>query len=241
MSHTLLAVFAHPDDEFSVGPLLARCAAEGHGVYLASITSGQKASATHSGIPRGEALGAAREEELRCAAAALGIHEPILLGFQDQGISTQHAADAVAGCLREIIERLRPEVLLTFGADGITGHPDHRAASYIVTEVFQEHRRLGWKPRKLYYTAFPDSLLASIPPPFDARLRTTADEFVTTVVDCRAWLDAAASAVRCHRTQWTPERMLQFEALNRDVLRGRVHLRLAMSAARESHVFDGLS
>jgi LmbE family N-acetylglucosaminyl deacetylase len=240
MSHTLVAVFAHPDDEFSVGPLLARCAGEGHRVHLVSITSGQKASATHSGIPRGEALGAAREDELRCAAASLGINEPMLLRFQDQGISTQHAADAVAGYLREIIERLHPEVLITFGPDGITWHQDHRAASYIVTEVFQEHRRLNWKPRKLHYTAFPDSLMAHIPPPFDARLRTTADEFITTVVDCRAWLDAAAKAVRCHRTQWTPERMTQFEALNREVLGGRVFLRLAAPAARESHVFEGL-
>ena len=241
MTHTLLAVFAHPDDEFTVGPLLARCAAEGHRAFLASITSGQKGAAPHAGIPPGDALGALREEELRRAAAALGIPEPLLLGFQDQGITTPDVADAVAGRLRSIIADLHPDVLITLGPDGITGHPDHRAASAIVTEVFQERRRLAWWPRKLYYTALPDSLLGAIPPPFDARLRTTADAFITTVVDCRAWLDAAGAAIRCHRTQWTPERMDQFDSLNRTVLGGRVHLRLAMAKCAETHILDGFS
>ena len=240
MSHTLLAVFAHPDDEFSVAPLLARTAAEGHRVVLAAITSGQKGVRAHAGIPAGDALAAVREQELRAAAAALGISPPLLLGFEDQGISTQPAADQVAARLREIVAELRPAVLLTFGPDGITGHPDHRAASNIATEVFQEHRRLSWRPRKLFYAALPDSLLGHIPPPFDARLRTTADELITTVEDCAAWLDPAIAALRCHRSQWTPEQMAHFEALHRDIFAGRVHLRRAAAPGRAENLFQGL-
>jgi LmbE family N-acetylglucosaminyl deacetylase len=239
VTHGVLAVFAHPDDEFCAGPLLARTAAEGHATWLASITSGQRGAGV-SGMPPGEALGRVREEELRGAAAALGIRPPILLGFEDQEIASQPQADRVGARLREIIAELRPEVLITFGPDGITGHPDHRAASNIVTEVFQEQRRLAFRPRKLYYIALPDGLMAQIPPPFDGRLRSTAEELITTVVDCREYLDLAAHAVRCHRTQWPPERMEQFDRLNRVILGGRVFLRRAMAAGAEDDIFAGL-
>ena len=60
--HTILAVFAHPDDETFIGGLLAKYAAEGHDVYLALTTSGQMGAA-NTNIPKGERLGAAREEE----------------------------------------------------------------------------------------------------------------------------------------------------------------------------------
>ncbi len=75
---TILAVFAHPDDEISVGAVLAKYAAEGHDVYLVTATSGQ-AGAGNTDIPAGPRLGAAREKEVRCSAGKLGIHEPILI------------------------------------------------------------------------------------------------------------------------------------------------------------------
>ena len=71
----ILAVFAHPDDETTVSPLLARYAKAGHPVYLATITSGQKGVRPHAGIAAGDQLGAAREKELRYAASALGVRE----------------------------------------------------------------------------------------------------------------------------------------------------------------------
>lgn len=238
---SILAIFAHPDDEFSIGPLLAKYAAEGHSVRLCSITSGQKGAPPHAKLPPGDRLGAVREQELQCAAEALGVPRPILLGFQDQGIANAPASDEVAARVRGLIETFAPDVLITFGPDGITGHPDHRAASYIVTEVFQQQGRLAHKPRKLYYTAFPESLCAALPPPFDARLRVTSDEWITTVVDCRGFLDRASAAIRCHRTQWLPARMDQFDALNRTVLQGRVFLRLAVPFPhhRETSLLDG--
>jgi LmbE family N-acetylglucosaminyl deacetylase len=241
VTHTILVVFPHPDDEFSVGPLLAKCAAEGHAVHLVSITSGQKGYRTHANIPAGETLGAAREEELRRAAAALGIREPIFWGFQDGDISGSALADAIGARLRELIDTLAPDILITFGPDGLSGHADHRVSSYVVTEVFQHQYRLKHKPRKLYYTAIPESLCAVIPPPFDARLRATSDSFITTAVDCAEFLDRAFAAVKCHTSQWPPERMEEFDSLNRKVLGGHVFLRLALPCPtqRETSLFDG--
>jgi LmbE family N-acetylglucosaminyl deacetylase len=239
----LLAVFAHPDDETTVGPLLARYAAEGHPVWLVSMTSGQKGVTPHGGIPAGDQLGKAREAELRCSASALGIREPILLGYQDQGISLPPEMEAIAGKLREIINRTKPDVILTWGPDGLTGHPDHRAASSIATQVFQQQALLEWKPKKLYYVAWPESRFARPVPPFirPGAIRYTADRFLTTRVDGRRHLDTARAAIQCHKTQWTPERMKDMDALNREGLGGNIYLRLALppsGAARETGVFD---
>lgn len=226
--HSVLAFFAHPDDETSAGPLLARCAAEGHEVYLASITSGQKGFRPHFNMPAGDQLGAVREDELRSAARALGINEPYLLGFEDQGISTQAVAEEVAARLRRIIEETKADVLLTWGPDGITGHPDHRMASNIAAVVFGQQGRLAHKPRKLYFVVFPES------------------RFVTAEIDCREYLAPALAAIRCHRTQWRPERMAEVHGMYARVFEGRVFLRLAMSRVpgrregRESSIVEGL-
>jgi LmbE family N-acetylglucosaminyl deacetylase len=232
-----------------MGPMLARYAAEGHDVYLVSITSGQKGYRPHFNMPVGDELGAVREEELRCAARALGIHEPFLLGFQDQGISTHDAAQAVAGRLREIINETRTDVMVTWGPDGITGHPDHRMTSNIATVVMQQQSLLAYKPSKLYYLGFPESLFAANPDPLNRKrlYLTVSDEFVTTAVDCREHFEAGLSAIRCHKTQWRPERMEQVHWMYRNVFDGRVYLRLALSRVavrqdgrREESVFEGL-
>jgi len=221
---TLLAVFAHPDDEFCVGPLLARAAARGHDVYLASITSGQLGSSPNIPVAKGPELGRLREDELRAAARCLGIHEPIAMGFQDQGISTREAAERVAAALAELFRRLRPEAAITFGPEGVSGHPDHRAASSLVTEVCQA----GHGTERLYYVAFPESRCIPMPPPFH-HLRCTADTLIDTVVDCSGYLDAARCAIGCHRSQWNATVAAQFDALNRRVLGGRVYLRRAFA------------
>src|SRR5262245_27816285 len=81
-SRTLVAVFAHPDDETSAAPALARYAREGVQVYLVIATDGA-AGGSSTSIPRGPELARARAEEAACAATALGAQPPILLGFPD--------------------------------------------------------------------------------------------------------------------------------------------------------------
>jgi LmbE family N-acetylglucosaminyl deacetylase len=243
---SILAVFAHPDDETSVGPLLAKQAAEGHEVYLVSITSGQKGVA-HTDIPPGEQLGSIREGELRCAAEQLGIHAPFLFRFQDQGISDPVVMEKAAEGLRAVINQTKPEVLITFSPGGVTGHPDHIAAAEITTQVFQQQGLLGHKPQKLYYVAFPESRLQKVSDPLNGRrsLHTVSDCFITTEIDCRAFLEKAYAAIQCHETQFPPERMAWLREMFSKILEGRVFLRLALSTTpfpreRETSLFEGL-
>jgi LmbE family N-acetylglucosaminyl deacetylase len=242
--HTVLAIFAHPDDETFIGGMLAKYAAEGHDVYLALTTSGQMGNA-NTDIPKGELLGAAREEEARCSCKALGIHEPFLLGFMDgDTAANREAAMEIPRRLREIINQVKPDVIITWGPDGLNGHPDHRVAASLVTEVFQQRSLLAHHPRRLYYVACPESRFKDAPFPFNRPgfIRTVSDEFVTTEVDVGRYLDKAYKSIQCHRTQFTEERMRQNDMLGREVFGGKVFLRLVLTslpfpAEKETNIF----
>ena len=242
----LMAVFSHPDDETTVGALLAKYAAEGHDVYLVSITSGQKGKTPFTDIPMGDELGAAREAELRCAASKLGIHPPILLGYQDQGISDPRTLAQVGAKLRGKINELTPDVIITWGAEGVTGHPDHRATHNIASEVFQQRSLLKHKPRKLYYVAFPESRFSNLK--IEGRrlpFRLVSDAFITTEVDCAKYEDQAWAAIQCHKTQWDAARMAEHRQIFEEVTGRHAFLRLALSdrpgkANTESDIFENL-
>jgi len=135
---TLVAVFAHGDDETAAAPVLARYAREGAQVYLIIATDGAQGG-RHTSIPRGPELARVRGEEARCAAKALGIHAPILLAFPDAQLGSYMDDPArllhVTAQVEGELQRLRPDALITWGPDGGTSHPDHRLVSSIVTQL----------------------------------------------------------------------------------------------------------
>lgn len=153
---TLVAVFAHPDDETSVGPILARYAREGVRGYLISATDGSQGG-KNTPIQRGDDLGQARTAEARCATDALGLQPPILLGFPDGRLGDYLADPSLlfrfTQRLREELQRLQPDALITWGPDGGTGHPDHRIVSSVVTQLV----RAGAPgvPQCLFYASIP--------------------------------------------------------------------------------------
>jgi len=143
MKKTLLVVIAHPDDEsFPVGGTLAKYAAEGVRVVLVSATRGE------AGIPGLSAVetGRLREAELSSAAQTLGVAHLEFLDYLD-GEFNRADEEAVVGKLLEIIQQEKPDALLTFGADGISGHPDHVAVHRFTTAAFD---RSGISGRLLY-------------------------------------------------------------------------------------------
>ena len=137
MTHSrlrLMAILAHPDDEsLGNGGTLARYAAEGVEVTLITATRGQRGwfgdPAENPGL---KALGDVRAAELRAAAAQLGLKEVILLEHVD-GEFDQADTEQVTCELVSHIRRVQPQVVLTFGADGAYGHPDHMTVSQLTT------------------------------------------------------------------------------------------------------------
>jgi LmbE family N-acetylglucosaminyl deacetylase len=149
--------------------------------------------------------------------------------------------------VRELFERTRAEVVITFGPEGVTGHVDHRVTGGIVALAFQQQGLLHHKPRKLYYVVLPESQILKVPEPLrrGRPLYTVSDAFITTEVDCRAYVEAGLRALECHRSQFAPERMAQFKEMNSRFFRDRISLMLALSTVprpngREDSILGGL-
>jgi LmbE family N-acetylglucosaminyl deacetylase len=120
-----LAVVAHPDDEsFGLGAVIDRLRATGAAVYIMCYTHGGASTlnATHADLHR------ARETELRRAAAELGAAGVTLLDYPDGGLVGAPTAE-LAGHVIAAAARAGASGLLVFDDTGVTGHPDHRAAT----------------------------------------------------------------------------------------------------------------
>ncbi len=84
MKHSLLAIFAHPDDEaFGTGGSLSCYACEDVRVDLVCATRGEVGEISDPSLATPETLGEVREEELRCAAETMGVNELIFLGYRE--------------------------------------------------------------------------------------------------------------------------------------------------------------
>ena len=221
--HKLVAVFAHPDDERIVGPLLARYAREGHDVYLVIATDGRKGVREHAGIPAGDSLARVRAEEARCAARQLGIHPPILLGFEDAGLASFNSLEGLEAKVDSILHELRPDAVISFGPEGGTGHPDHRLVGDVVTQIVQSGG--PGIPAALYYPSLPTERMQDAPAA-QPTIATMPQRYLPIAVPFAVGdLEAGRRAFACHRTQYTPTEM---DAINRYLAHGwdgAVHLR----------------
>src|SRR3954468_20908172 len=144
---TLLAVFAHPDDEsIACGGLLARCAEGGARVVLVCATHGE-----NCGGVRDAALFETRAQELQNAARALGVSEVVLLEYPDGFLPWIDEQEFEARIAAEI-QRVNPDVVITFGDDGLYWHPDHIAVPERTTGAVAS---LGDAAPALYYVTMP--------------------------------------------------------------------------------------
>ena len=180
---TLLAVFAHPDDEtFGPGGTLAKYAASGVEVHYVCATKGEAGEAPAHLLQRYRDMEELRATELECASRILGIKQVHFLGYRDSGMlgsednshprSLQQAKDEeVTGKIVGLIRQIRPQVLITFDPHGGYGHPDHIKIHRTATEAFfaaadpdrfPAQKEQGISPHQaqcLYYTAFPRRVL----------------------------------------------------------------------------------
>lgn len=135
MAKQMLLIFAHPDDEsFALGGTIAKYAQQGVNITLVAATRGEAGKTC--GICKPEELGLVREQELRQAAEVLGITNVIFLGYLDKEVPMAPPLEIVEKLVR-IIRDVRPQVIITFGADGASGHRDHRAIHHFAKSAIQ--------------------------------------------------------------------------------------------------------
>ncbi|WP_410587338.1 mycothiol conjugate amidase Mca [Amycolatopsis sp. lyj-23] len=175
MTFRLLSVHAHPDDESSKGAAtLARYAAEGVDVLVATCTGGERGDILNPALDTPEThadLPAIRRREMAAAAEILGVRHRFL-GLVDSGLpgpgellpEGSFAAlplPEAAAPLVALIREFRPHVVITYDETGGYPHPDHIRTHEVTVEAFtaaaDPARYPGtgepWQPQKLYYQA----------------------------------------------------------------------------------------
>ena len=238
---TLVAVWAHADDESSVGPILARYAREGVQVHIIIATDGAQGAANTS-VPRGPEIAKLRVEEARCSAQALGVQPPILLGFPDGALGNYLMDQAMlfrlTQRLHEELQRLRPDALITWGPDGGYGHPDHRIISSIVTQLVRN--AAPGVPQRVFYASIPAEGIRAMYPARGAPplLIPDATLFTTRVRFTPADLEAARRSMACHKTQFSEEAVERSITAMREVLKGELLLSPMVPRATADDVFQ---
>lgn len=150
----ILGVFAHPDDEvFCVGGTMATYVEAGAEAMIVSATRGEAGQIRDAASATRATLGQARERELREACRCLGVQQVRLLDHLDGTLATLDH-DAFVEEVGEAIDEFAPDVVVTFGADGFYGHPDHVAVGLVVTAACA--RRPGLR---LFHSHFPRTRL----------------------------------------------------------------------------------
>ena len=225
---TLLLVHAHPDDEaISTGGAMMKARADGHRVVLVTATRGEVGEIYNmdeaSTRPH---LGEVRTKELEVASRLLGVNRGEFLDYRDSGMvgtadnenpKSFHQAplDEAAAKLAAIMREERPDVVVTYDADGTYGHPDHIKAHLVTNAALDMLEKEGWRPSKLYYTGIPQTLMQQFMEslPEDARRQEeegtiripgTPDELITTQVDVGQYVDRKREAFAVHVTQNDP-------------------------------------
>jgi len=223
MTYTLLLIQAHPDDENGIGGTLARYAAAGVRVMLACATRGEVGTIFDPTLATPQTIAGVREQELRCSCAALGIEPPLFLKCADGAV--RECGDVALEEVVRLVRQWRPQVLLSFGPDGIYGHPDHVAVSKLATRAwkmagdpaaYSQQVAAGlapYAPARLFYFELPASIIAIWSRYADLTvelngevlpIRGVPDAEITLKLDVARFADQKATASACHRTQMNP-------------------------------------
>ena len=238
-ARTLMGVWAHPDDEAYVSAgLMAEFRRAGHRVVLVTATLGEHGTNDPTHWPPAR-LAAHRRTELRNSLAILDVDELHLLGYEDGTCDRHDGTAAVA----DLVADIEPDLIVTFGPDGFTGHPDHRAVSRWATDAWMYARPEAdlW-----YATVTPDShrkwgsvnervgLWADQPDP----PCTEPDDVARSTVLTDEVLDLKVAALRAHASQTTALIEMLGDATYREWWRTESFRRPDPGAGHASAIFD---
>jgi LmbE family N-acetylglucosaminyl deacetylase len=231
----VLAVFAHPDDERVIGPLLSRLAREGRETHLVIATDGSQGVTDFAKIPAGAPLTAARVKEATCAANRLGVRRLHLIGLPDGGLASFDVLAKLRPAVKAIIDSLNPAVIITFGPEGGTGHPDHRLVGDVVTQIVQADAR--YANIDLLYASLPTERLRTAPPA-EPTVNGMTEALLTVRVPFEPQdLAAGREEFACHQSQYTPEQMAKVNAYLAHAWNGTVWMRPWTGALHDPAVF----
>ncbi|RJQ74704.1 GlcNAc-PI de-N-acetylase [Pseudonocardiaceae bacterium YIM PH 21723] len=223
---TIMAVHAHPDDEASgTGGILARYSAEGVRTIVVTCTNGEFGDAP-GGIKPGQpghdpaAVAELRLRELAESCTELGVTHVETLGYHDSGMEDWEYRGredvfcnvplaTVAAQVAELIEKYRPQVVISYDENGMYQHPDHVHAALAAAEAVKQ----TGIPQKLYQVAWKSTMFKELrkywaedeqladPTPEEIEQLQAADARLTTEVDVSGYTDAKRASLIAHASQ----------------------------------------
>jgi N-acetyl-1-D-myo-inositol-2-amino-2-deoxy-alpha-D-glucopyranoside deacetylase len=210
---TILAVFAHPDDEsLACGGTIARAAAAGARVVLHCASRGERGSVSDRNLVPDGNVGRARTLELFAAAEMLGVSE-VVVGSHPDGCLRWANVTALRAEIMMSVRHCRPDAVITFDEDGLYWHADHIGVHERTTTGVGS---LGADAPPLYYVALPRGAMRDLiaasqkkggtqPDPAFWGISPDAFGIATKppdfAIDVHEWIARKLAAMRCHRTQ----------------------------------------
>jgi LmbE family N-acetylglucosaminyl deacetylase len=220
---TLVGIFAHPDDEaFGTGGTLTKYAQNGVDVHLITATLGEAGQFANPGVPNSQPISRLREQELRNACRHYGIKQLHLLGYMDGQTAIVPPAEPVFRLVK-LLRAIKPQVVITFGPEGVYGHFDHlvvhRWASAAVEMCGDADKWPEAGPphqvARLFYRALPQAQvdrmdefsgratvdMGGVPFPFTGYPLAE----INAVIDVSQYAQTKLNGIRCHLSQLHPE------------------------------------
>jgi LmbE family N-acetylglucosaminyl deacetylase len=269
---TLMAVHAHPDDEASsTGGVIARCAGEGIRTVVVTCTDG-RCGDMPNGVKPGQPghdpdmVATLRQAELEESCAILGVDDLELLGYHDSGMMGWEANSApgafwstpvadAAERLAGLMQRYRPDVVITYDENGFYGHPDHIQA-HRITMAAVDQLAPELAPAKVYWTTVPQESMEE----FAKRMKENGADWdenpdlpplglpsaeITTWIDNREFAERKYRALAAHASQPDNQFFLRLELpLFTEMMGIETFLRVRdttnQPAAQETDLFAGL-
>ena len=191
----ILYVFPHPDDEsFGPAPAIAAQRRKGHEVFLFTLTKGEATKQRFRlGINKKE-MGEIRFKEMQCVEKVLDLNGMTVFDLPDSGLKEMDPAD-IEEVIRKQVEKVQPDVLVTYAVHGISGFEDHLVSHAVVKSVYCDMKREGYYyPKRLaFYTHFSDTegegkfnLTSSKQEDIDCWVEANEDDYdkFLTALDC---------------------------------------------------------
>jgi N-acetylglucosamine malate deacetylase 2 len=226
-ARSLMVVVAHPGDEaFGFGGAIARVAAEGayvvvvcatRGVFDSRLARKSPAPGGKNRDPKTDAIvwrnvDTVREDELRRSVGLLGVRVLRMLDYAEDELP-EVDFDLLVSRIVEPIRMHRPEVILTFGPDGVTGDADHAVISRAVSAAFEaaaepltyeddiEEDQVAWRAAKLYHLVVPVSQVAALGLSRTGEGYGSPDGSETLTLDLGELADLKLAAIARHISQ----------------------------------------
>lgn len=148
----ILYIFPHPDDEsFGPAPAMAAQRRNGDEVFLLTLTKGEATKQRFRLEVSKEKMGEIRFKEMQCVQEVLDLNGMTVLDLPDSGLKEMDPA-GIEKPIREHIEKIKPDVVVTYAVHGISGFEDHLVSHAIVKSVYCDMKRQGKEyPRRLAF------------------------------------------------------------------------------------------